>query len=495
MATIELRLSTKKQKETKKKEVLLRVRLNGTKEAYAKTGKYIDPKFFKFHINRKATKAAGVNIPEDVDKADEASARRRGYILSKHGEIDVRSKIETPETLEARNTQNEVKAILLQVEEQINSLEKKDTVTSEWLQQIITPKTEPETDTPEDTFFSLAETFLKRKEIGDSRKRAYNVFLRHLARFEAVEREIMGNKDYKINIHTFSDEDAENFKEFLLTEHTIKNRFPVQYAKILKEYPNSHVKGQRAFKVFDRGDNGVVKIMKMLKAIFRWLYENEYTDNKKWEKIDTGTEKYGTPYYLTIEERDKIANFDLSTYSKHIQVQRDIFIFQCFVACRVSDLMSLTSENITQIGQTFFLEYIPHKTKDQATPQKARIPLSEKALALVAKYDGVDKRNRLFPFIAPQNYNDTIKEILTICEITRSVQIRNTKTGEYETRPINEIASSHMARRTFVGTMYNQIADPNIIGAMSGHTTGSKAFARYRNIENDLLVKAIKTIS
>ena len=49
-----------------------------------------------------------------------------------------------------------------------------------------------------------------------------------------------------------------------------------------------------------------------------------------------------------------------------------------------------------------------------------------------------------------------------------------------------EIASSHLARRTFVGNLYKQVKDPNLVGALSGHKEGSKAFARYRTIDDEM---------
>ena len=49
-----------------------------------------------------------------------------------------------------------------------------------------------------------------------------------------------------------------------------------------------------------------------------------------------------------------------------------------------------------------------------------------------------------------------------------------------------EIASSHLARRTFVGNLYKQGKDPNLIGALSGHKEGSRAFARYREIDEEM---------
>lgn len=64
--------------------------------------------------------------------------------------------------------------------------------------------------------------------------------------------------------------------------------------------------------------------------------------------------------------------------------------------------------------------------------------------------------------------------------------ILNPTTGEEEKRPINEIASSHLARRTFIGNLYKKVKDPNLVGSLSGHKEGSKAFARYRDIDEDM---------
>ena len=220
-----------------------------------------------------------------------------------------------------------------------------------------------------------------------------------------------------------------------------------------------------------------------------WLYDTGRTRNRPFEGVKIGTEKYGTPYYITIDERNLIASTQMPT--KHLEVQRDIFIFHCFVGCRVGDLVKLTDENITN----GILTYTPHKTKDDGdTAVMARVPLHPKAVELIEKYKGVDGKGRLFPFISPQKYNAAIKEIFTLSGITRNVEVRNALTGEMEIRPINEIASSHLARRTFVGNAYKQVADPNVVGKMSGHVEGSRAFARYRNIDDDILKDVISRI-
>lgn len=66
------------------------------------------------------------------------------------------------------------------------------------------------------------------------------------------------------------------------------------------------------------------------------------------------------------------------------------------------------------------------------------------------------------------------------------VTVLNPTTGAEEKRPLNEIASSHLARHTFIGNLYKKVKDPNLVGSLSGHKEGSKAFARYRDIDEDI---------
>ena len=55
-----------------------------------------------------------------------------------------------------------------------------------------------------------------------------------------------------------------------------------------------------------------------------------------------------------------------------------------------------------------------------------------------------------------------------------------------ELRPIYEVLSSHSARKSFAGNMYNKVKDPNLICALTGHKEGSKAFNRYRMIDEEI---------
>ena len=91
----------------------------------------------------------------------------------------------------------------------------------------------------------------------------------------------------------------------------------------------------------------------------------------------------------------------------------------------------------------------------------------------------------LFPFTSQQQYNKDIKTMFRLSGLTRIVTVINPTTREEEQRPSCDIARSHMARRSFVGNLYKQVKDPNLIGKLSGHKEGSKAFARYREIDEE----------
>ena len=81
---------------------------------------------------------------------------------------------------------------------------------------------------------------------------------------------------------------------------------------------------------------------------------------------------------------------------------------------------------------------------------------------------------------------DAIKEVFRLAGINRVVTVLDPTTRREVRMPISECASSHLARRTFCGNLYKRVKDPNIVASMSGHKEGSKAFARYREIDKDI---------
>ena len=332
------------------------------------------------------------------------------------------------------------------------------------------------------SFFIIFEKFLKVRELSNWRIRHYEVLIRALKRFEAYK-VALGNA-YSITLDDFSEIDIMKFESFLRSEPEIAKQYPDIYAA----NPADSRTTRKIPKPLPKGHNTIVSTFSQLRAFFNWCNAQGLTNNRPFAKYNgIHTERYGRPYYISTEERDIIANFNLSD-NPSLATQRDIFIFQCLIGCRVSDLMRMTQGNIINGA----VEYIATKTQKER-PEVIRVPLHERAAALIQKYAGIGG-NRLFPFISPQRYNDAIKEIFTRCNITRAVTVINPTTGEEEKRPINEIASSHLARRTFIGNLYKQVKDPNLVGSLSGHKEGSRAFTRYRDIDDEMKKEIINLL-
>lgn len=345
------------------------------------------------------------------------------------------------------------------------------------LELYLNPPVEETPVAPEVTFFDIFEDYITKKNISEWRIRHLRVLKRALMRYELYIR-ANGDKKYKIKLDEFTVDDVNSFEKFLRNEH----KFYKKYPKIYKEVPaDTHTKRKKP-KPLPKGDNTIVGLFGLMRAFYRWCRDQELTTNDPFAKYNgTTTEVYGTPYYISLEERDKIADYDLSA-NPSLEAQRDIFIFQCLIGCRVSDLMAMTPASIINGA----IEYMPQKTKGER-PQVVRVPLNARAKALVAKYaDRDDLNGKLFPFISSQKYNVAIKKFFTICGVNRMVTVLNPTTGAEEKRPLNEIASSHLARRTFIGNLYKKVKDPNLVGSLSGHKEGSKAFARYRDIDEDM---------
>lgn len=205
-------------------------------------------------------------------------------------------------------------------------------------------------------------------------------------------------------------------------------------------------------------------------------------------KIKSGV--YGDPVYLTIVERNYLYNF--KGLPKCLEVQRDIFIFQCHIGCRVSDLIELKHSNITSDG---FLQYIQHKLRT-SNQTVVRVPLSKVALEIIERYKDCSGE-RLLPFVNVTLYNKRIKEFFRLAGMNRVVMVQDSTNFKTNTRQLWQVASSHLARRTFMANMFKATKSERITSSFTGHSNGSRSFSRYTSVDDDMkldILKAMKEI-
>lgn len=445
MATIIFRLSTKVDKTTQKHGILVRF-YHGKKDLYAKTGLFAssdltwDEKTQVFTTPRFRTMT-----PE---------AKR---ILSETADLNAK-------LAEMKNTISEAF-----YKEGVNN-----DIDSAWLASVISDEKYKSY-----TMLEAFDKLIERDKLSVSRKRHFMVLLRTLKRFmlyQGINLDIMTDE--------FKGETLADFESFMRKEHTLlsvstdnKGEKVLSFNDTKYKYAFNAVPESRIPEA--RGRNTIHHNMSMLRAFFKWAIKNQYATGTPFATYKIEQSKYGTPYYITIEERNELYHHDFSKRPQ-LGIQRDIFVFQCVIGCRVSDLKNLTKDCVIDGA----IEYVPRKTITENL-DKVRVPLNAIAREILAKYADTPG-NKLLPFISDTKYNDAIKEMFTESGLTRLVTIINPTTGIEEKRPLNEIASSHLARRTFIGNLYKQVKDPNLIGKLSGHAEGSRAFARYRDIDEEM---------
>lgn len=240
-----------------------------------------------------------------------------------------------------------------------------------------------------------------------------------------------------------------------------------------------------------RSQNYVSGLLKKLSAFFNWIIKYFRTNRIPFSFYNPlndykiKPEVYGDPYYLTKEERDKLYAFKFNDV--YLETQRDIFIFQCLCGARVGDMMKFTPLSVCE----GILYYIAAKTSCD-TQKTLCVPLKDIALDIVKKYEN-NRTGLLLPFISDTLYNRALKDIFRLAGLNRIVTRLNPVTRLPEQKRLYELASSHMARRTFVGVLHSKNVKNEVISSMTGHSPNSRSYTRYRTVVQELKVDAINT--
>ena len=388
------------------------------------------------------------------------------------------------------------------IETSVEAADDKSIVTREWLEKLIRRTLRPKTTTVEDKkigFFPLTDEYLVTHKLSESRVKHFNVLVRTLKRYELYRK--LSNRRFVLDVHTVSPTTLDDFGAFLMKEPEIFDEHPELYDEVpyarpkvrknlpVKRGPYLNAAGETVIpgRPKERGMNYVSDMLIRLRSFYVWLNDNGHTSNDPFKQYKIAEIVYGTPIYITTDERKQLVEADMGD-DKQLETQRDIFVFQCMIGCRVSDLYKMTYANI--IGDC--IEYVPRKTRDDRVVTVS-VPLIGAAKELIRKYLD-ENRGTLFPFISEQKYNVYIKAAFRKAGLTRMVTTIDQRTRQNVQVPICDLASSHMARRTFIGNVYKSVKDPAIVGAMSGHKDGSRAFPRYRDIDMDIKRDAVSVL-
>lgn len=173
--------------------------------------------------------------------------------------------------------------------------------------------------------------------------------------------------------------------------------------------------------------------------------------------------------YLTFEELDIIEKIEKDKLTDSLDNAKDWLIISCYCGQRVSDFMRFTSDMIRIENSKKLIEFTQVKTGKIMT-----VPLHPKVIEIL------DKRGGAFPYaISDQKYNDYIKTVCEIAELTHKV----TGSKHLETAPKSgifrketglyrkcDLITSHIGRRSFASNFYGKIPTTYLI-YVTGHST------------------------
>lgn len=297
---------------------------------------------------------------------------------------------------------------------------------------------------------SILEAYDKyyiESNVSDSRKKQYKSDRKRIANY-------IDENNCKINFDNF---DVLKFRNFLISKSNIS-------------------------------ENTLVIISKRIKAFFNYCKNRlKIIDHNPFEDIifskDIGIETYQEPICMTRDELTKLYYYNPS--NRHKEVIKDMFCLQASLGCRVGDFLRLTYSNI----QDNKLIYFPKKI--DGNMMKVIVPLSKRAMDIINKYKGHSRGDLLMPFMNSVEYNSSLKIVFEEAKLNRIVVLYNREKKIEEYKKLYELASSHLARRTFVDILCQAGEPIHVVASMSGHSENSKAFDRYRRRPEQLQINAV----
>jgi integrase len=203
-----------------------------------------------------------------------------------------------------------------------------------------------------------------------------------------------------------------------------------------------------------------------------------YNIKVKYFKVDS--------IHLTFEELQKIENIEKGKLTESLENAKDWLIISCYTGQRVSDFLRFTKDMIRIEDGKSFIEFTQKKTDKIMT-----VPVHPKVIEIL------NKRNGMFPYaISDQKYNDYIKTVCEIAEITQMVYgSKKTETApesgifRKETKEYRkcDLVTSHIGRRSFASNFYGIIPTSLLIN-ITGHSTETM-FLTYIGKSNKDLAK------
>lgn len=300
--------------------------------------------------------------------------------------------------------------------------------------------------------------------------------------------------DFFIELQKFIDhrKNSENFRK-----GTAKSYIPLIRLCKLYEYENGNISFRNINKDFmetfwnflikqpDIYNSYAKKQFSNLKSFLNDCYKNGYLRDAMYrEYTPDKSASYSTKVDLRLNKSELKLIEDYIPETQRLTKTKDSFLLQCYTGLRVSDLMKLSIENINLNNNEILV--ITEKTT-----KPARIPILNKTMAILEKYDFN------LPRYADQVFNRNIKDLCKLAGLDQPIQIKKYKGANTITEYYAkwELMTSNVARKTFItGALELGLNDFEVM-EITGHTKRETLSKYVKIASNDAMEKARKVLN
>lgn len=294
-----------------------------------------------------------------------------------------------------------------------------------------------------------------------------------LGKAEKLYRFLVITHRSSMSVCHFTSELVMEFRQFIYDEYKYVPLYPALYPR-----GAGHRPPQKRLR-----DTTVVHDLKLLQAFFAELENTDEISRSPFRKISVEKRRrmmhvmYDAPVFLRAEELRQVM---ATSVPAELQWVKDLFVLNCAIGCRISDLLRLTMDKVAVSDEGIpYVHYIPSKTaRVLVMNQEIQTPLISPALEIINRtrlnlLEGNQKYGK-------QRYNIALRQLLQICGITRRVSLYCQETGDNIYRPLYEVATSKLARKTHID-MLNKVQINYYAAGL--HRQGSDAVFRYTDLE------------
>jgi integrase len=232
----------------------------------------------------------------------------------------------------------------------------------------------------------------------------------------------------------------------------------------------------------NHNNNTTSKRIRNLKTFMLWAEKQELYNFKGYlykYKVETYKPKYETLNRNEIQELQ-----DLKIEKKNWQKIIDLFVCNCFMGMRISDLMTMEKGEFHQDDDgSYYYTKINEKTGEPIL-----IEVTKTSLAILKKYDFQ------LPTYSSQYFNRKLQDILKHYDLFNTmIKKPYMQSEKHKVKKLlkREMITSHTARRTYITLSISNKVPLNTIKLATGHTQLSTLSGYANNIRNKEAVQAI----